>query len=259
MVKKNNEIQYNKKSNRSYKNKRQYENKKNKYDSKNNIRINKHSNKKNDFTNLKNEKDKNKIIFIVILVILIIFISIIIKENNKNKAKIFKVGNNSSSQEIVNNILNISSYESEIDVEVKSNKNSNKYKIKQIYKGPNENSQEVIEPTNIAGVKIIKDGNNLKVENSNLSISKIIENYKDLTQNSLDLNSFIEDYKNDSDSKFKEEKNEILMETTLTKKNQYNKFETLYISKENGKPTRLEIKDSNQNIIIYITYNRIEI
>lgn len=241
---------HNKNSNKISNNKSQYNNKLSK----------KSKNSKNsEFINLKNEKDRNKIIFIIITVILIILTSIIIKENNKNKAKISKVGNNSSSQEIVDNILNISYYESEIDVEIKSNKNSNKYKIKQIYKGPNENSQEVLEPSNIAGVKIIKNENNLKVENSNLSISKIIENYKDITQNLLDLNSFIENYKNGSDSKFKEEKNEIVMETTPTIKNQYNKFEKLYISRENGMPTRLEIKDSNQNIIIYIIYNRIEI
>ena len=43
-------------------------------------------------------------------------------------AKTSKIGNNSTSQEIVDYILNISSYEAEIEVEVKSNKNSNKYR-----------------------------------------------------------------------------------------------------------------------------------
>ena len=30
--------------------------------------------------------------------------------------------------------------------------------------------------------------------------------------------------------------------------------EKLYVSKENGKPIKMEIKDTNQNIIIYIIY-----
>ena len=43
------------------------------------------------------------------------------------------------------------------------------------------------------------------------------------------------------------------------KENNYQKYETLYISKETGKPTKMEIKDTNQNIIIYIIYNEIDI
>ena len=154
-----------------------------------------------------------------------------IKNNNKT-AKTSKIGNNSTSQEIIEYILNISSYETEISVEIKSNKNSNKYKIKQIYIDRNKNEQEVIEPSNIAGAKIIKEGTNLKIENTKLSLTKIIENYPDITQNNLDLISFIENYKNNSNSKFKEENNQIIMETTAKTENNYQKYEKLYISKE---------------------------
>ena len=49
------------------------------------------------------------------------------------------------------------------------------------------------------------------------------------------------------------------METTAKTENNYQKYETLYISKETGKPTKMEIKDTNQNIIIYIIYNEINI
>ena len=42
-----------------------------------------------------------------------------------------KNGNNMNSQEIVDYILNINSYKAQITVEVKSNKNTNKYVIKQ--------------------------------------------------------------------------------------------------------------------------------
>ena len=104
------------------------------------------------------EKSKTKTILITTGIILAIatITTISIKNNNK-MAKNIKIGNNSSSQEIVDYILNISSYETQIEVEVKSNKNSNKYKIKQTYIDNQNNRQEVLEPSNIQGVKIIKE------------------------------------------------------------------------------------------------------
>ncbi len=212
---------------------------------------------KNKYKTKENRKRKT-IIIIAITLLIIISLIFLIKNNNKT-AKTSKIGNNSTSQEIIEYILNISSYETEISVEIKSNKNSNKYKIKQTYIASNKNEQEVIEPSNIQGVKIIKEGANLKIENSKLSLTKIIENYSDITQNNLDLISFIESYKNNTNSKFKEENNQIIMETTAKTENNYQKYETLYISKETGKPTKMEIKDTNQNIIIYIIYNEINI
>lgn len=212
---------------------------------------------KNKYKTKENSKRKT-IIIIAITLLLIISVIFLIKNNNKT-AKTSKIGNNSTSQEIIEYILNISSYETEISVEIKSNKNSNKYKIKQTYIANNKSEQEVLEPSNIQGVKIIKEGANLKIENSKLSLTKIIENYSDITQNNLDLISFIESYKNNPNSKFKEENDQIIMETTAKTENNYQKYETLYISKETGKPTKMEIKDTNQNIIIYIIYNEIDI
>lgn len=216
-------------------------------------------NKKHQYKHTK-EKSKTKIILIITAIIIAIAIitTILIKNNNKT-AKNLKIGNNSSSQEIVNYILNISSYETQIEVEVKSNKNSNKYKIKQTYIDNQNNTQEVLEPSNIQGVKIIKENNTLKIENTQLSLTKIIENYQEITQNNMDLANFIENYKNNANSKFKEENNQIIMETTAKTENNYQKYEKLYVSKENGKPTKMEIKDTNQNTIIYIIYNEINI
>ena len=205
------------------------------------------------------ENSKRKTIIVIAITLLIIISAIFFIKNNNKTAKTSKIGNNSTSQEIIEYILNISSYETEISIEIKSNKNSNKYKIKQTYIASNKNEQEVIEPSNIQGVKIIKEGTNIKIENSKLSLTKIIENYSDITQNNLDLISFIENYKNNPNSKFKEENNQIIMETTAKTENNYQKYETLYISKETGKPTKMEIKDTNQNIIIYIIYNEIDI
>ena len=203
--------------------------------------------------------NKRKITIIIVITILLVILAIFFIKNNNKTAKTLKIGNNSTSQEIVDYILNISSYETQIDVEIKSNKNSNKYKIKQKYISNENNTQEVIEPSNIQGVRIIREGTNLRFENTKLSLTKIIENYSDITQNNLDLISFIENYKNNSNSGLKEENNQIIMETTARTENNYQKYEKLYISKETGKPIKMEIKDTNQNIIIYIIYNEISI
>lgn len=212
------------------------------------------------YSNKKTKEKNNKKTIIIITAVILIAVTTIISIKNINKtAKTSKIGKNSSSQEIVNYILNISSYETKIDVEIKSNKNSNKYKIKQTYINNENNTQEVLEPSNIQGVKIIKEGNNLKIENTKLSLTKIIENYSDITQNNLDLMSFIENYKENNNSKFREENNQLIMETTSKNENNYQKYQTLYISKETGKPTRMEIKDTNKDIIIYIIYNEIKI
>ena len=115
---------------------------------------------------------KKIILFIGILIIVGIAIYFIFF--HKNTAKNLKIGNNTTSQEIVNYILDINSYEVQIEVEVTSNKNKNKYKMKQKYIKPDMITQEKIEPENIKGIKLIKNKNQLKIENSNLNLTKII-------------------------------------------------------------------------------------
>ena len=143
-------------------------------------------------------KNKNVVVLIISIIIIISIISIFFTVFKNNASKKLKIGKNSSSQEIVNYILNINSYKTTIEVEINSNKNQNKYIIKQTYNGMEDNMQEIIEPSNIAGVKIIKKGKELKIENSNLNLTSIFQNYEYISESQLDLIDFIEDYKNDS-------------------------------------------------------------
>lgn len=177
----------------------------------------------------------------------------------KNKVKDLKIGNNKTSQEIVDNILNISSYEVKATITVTSNKNTNKYILKQTYKEPNICKQEVIEPSNIAGVKIENDGTNLKLENSNLNLNTILENYNYLGDNCLDLYSFIKDYKEDENSKLEETDTEIIMKTNSKKENIYIQNKILHIDKKTHDPTQMEIKDNKQKTTIYILYNEVKV
>ena len=193
------------------------------------------------------------------LITIIIFLIILISIFYINASKKSKIGHTNNSQEIVENILNISSYNAIIDVKVVSNKNENQYVIKQEYQSQDSNSQEVIEPTNIAGTKIIREGNKLTLENSRLNLSSIIENYQYISANSLDLSSFIEDYKNDSKANYEENQNEIKMYTTYNNNVNNNCKKTLYIDKKTNLPTQLEIEWTNKNNRVYILYNEVEI
>ena len=200
---------------------------------------------------------KNKKILIYLFIVIALFIIIFFVVLKNNTAKKLKIGNNSTSQEILYYILNISSYEATIEVDVKSNKNENKYIIKQIYNGPEDNIQEVLEPSNIAGVKIIKNGNSLKLENSNLNLVSMFENYEYISENSLDLSSFIEEYNNGEKATMKEKDNKVIMQTSSGDK--LKKHKTLYINKETVLPEKMEIQDDNKNIAVYILYNEVKV
>lgn len=200
---------------------------------------------------------KNKKIGIIFILVIILLVSIFLIFFRKSTAKNLKIGNNTSSQEIVDYILNISSYETTIEVEIKSNKNENKYVIKQIYQGPEDNRQEVLEPSNIAGVKIIKKGNTLTLENTKLNLSTIYENYEYISENSLDLSSFIETYQQDSNAELKEKENEIILKTSSGEKTRIER--TLYISKQTGMPIKMEIEDTSKKVAVYILYKEVNV
>lgn len=197
---------------------------------------------------------KKKNLFILLGFILIIGSIIFFIFFPNQTAKNLKIGNNSNSQEIVDAILNISSYEAKIEVEVKSNKNKNQYIIKQQYQNPNQLGQEVLEPSNIAGVKIIRNGNQLKIENTNLNLSTIFENYEYISDNILDLHCFVQDYKADEKAIWKEEENQITMTTK-----QDGEEKSLVVDKKTGKPIKLEVKWTNKNNEVYILYNEVKL
>lgn len=199
---------------------------------------------------------KNKKIILFIFIILIIIFAIII---GKKMIKKTKSGNNISSQEIVDKILNINSYIAKIKVQINSNKNQNIYILKQEYNTERGFVQEVIEPSNIAGVKIIKKDNILTIENTELDLKTIFENYNGLENNNLDLINFINEYKENDKSFFEEKNNEIILRTSSEKDNIYQKNKVLYIDKNNIIPTKLIVQDYNQNSTIIIEYNEIEL
>ncbi len=202
-------------------------------------------------------KFKKTIIIFIIVLILILGV-ILIKNNYKNS----KNGNNisnKSADEIKNLILNIGSYEANANITIKSNKNQNTYVVKQKYnKEGNLYSQEVLEPSGIAGTLIQYDGKDLTIKNTNLNVKKIYENYSYIESNILSLASFIEDYKQSESKEIKEENGIVTLQVKLSNNNKYTMEKTLYINKNENKIEKMEIKDTTQNVRIYILYNEIE-
>ena len=194
------------------------------------------------------KKKKFFTILITIIFVLILLFAIFYK----NMFNSVNIGHNNSSQEIVDNILNISSYSAIIEVKIEGNKNQNQYKIKQEYVSPSQNSQEVLEPSNIKGTTITKENDKLIIENTQLNLSSIIDNYSYISDNNLDLSSFVAGYKEDKKAYF-EEKDEIILHTNLNIK------KSLYIDRETGLPTKMEIIDANKSNKVYILYNEVEI
>lgn len=203
-----------------------------------------------------------KLLKITILILTILIIAIIFYFFYKNANKNTNLGNNlnnKSIQEIEEYILNISSYEAEINVEIETNKNNTKYEIQQSYVSPNIEKQTVIQPENIKGLEIIYDGTTLTLNNTNLNLSSVYQNYPYITENFLWLNTFIQDYKNTENKKIYEENNIIIMEVILKNNNPYVNTKKLFVNKETGKIEKLIVQDENQKNIVYILYNKITI
>ena len=204
---------------------------------------------------------KNKKVTIVIILITISIVSVILYFFYKNNYKTMNLGNNISKSEknIEEYILNISSYEANVTIEVKSNKNSNQYVAKQKFVEPNIFKQEIIQPDNIQGLTTIYDGESLKIQNTDLNLTKIYEQYQYIAENAICLNDFIQEYKNSETKKYEEKENQAIMEVRKqNSKNQYIVNKVLYIDKSTKKPIKMEIKDINQNVLVYILYNEIK-
>lgn len=183
------------------------------------------------------------------------FVLIIIIIFAKNNYKFSKNGNNISNQnndKICDNILNISSYKATLEVTIKSNKNTNKYILKQTH-NLNEETQEVLEPESVKGTKTTYNSGKITIQSNKLNITKSYKDGKNLENNDLWLSTFINEYKNSKKEVIDENKEKIIK--IKNKKRQ----KELYIDKKTQKPTKLIIYNNNQKEEINIIYNEIEI
>lgn len=200
---------------------------------------------------------KKKAIFISAIIIIIMIIIFFVKINYK-KIKFGNNESNKSADEVKEYILNINSYTAEIEVTINSNKNVNKYLLKQEVSKSME-KQTVIKPENIEGIEITYKDGNIEISNSKLNLSKIYNNYPYLSNNVLWLNSFVNNCKENMENlKVYEENEYIIMELNFYS-NKYLINRKLYLEKGTGKPKKMIVQDDNKKDVIYILYNKIEI
>ena len=188
-----------------------------------------------------------RILIILLIIFILFFLMQIIYKTHKNGNNIGK-----STDDLIEYILNISSYEAQIEVTINSNKTTNKYILKQCYVENKYEKQVVQEPLSIQNLEILYKDNKLEIKNTNLGISKIYENYKYINNNSLWLNSFIDNC-NKEGYIFEENGDEVII------KNKKENNKMLYISRKTKLPTKLVIQDNSNKNEIYIEYKEIKL
>lgn len=207
--------------------------------------------------------NKKSLIILICIILAITIISVyFINKNNKIFNKNFNIGNNITSksiQEIEQYILNISSYEAKAEVMIESNKNINKYVLKQEYNNSGKIEQIVLEPSNIEGLTISYNEGNLAINNTKLNLQTVYNNYKYVVDNNLWLNSFIKDYRESNNKSISENSDYIVMTVDISDSNNYGKIKILYINKTTGNPEKMLIQDKNQKNMVYILYSEIRI
>lgn len=207
--------------------------------------------------------NKKSLIILICIILAITIISVyFINKNNKIFNKNFNIGNNITSksiQEIEQYILNISSYEAKAEVMIESNKNINKYVLKQEYNNSGKIEQIVLDPSNIEGLTISYNEGNLTINNTKLNLQTVYNNYKYVVDNNLWLNSFIKDYRESNNKSISENSDYIVMTVDISDSNNYGKIKILYINKTTGNPEKMLIQDKNQKNMVYILYSEIRI
>lgn len=200
---------------------------------------------------------KNKKIIILTIIIAILIFIIIFALYYYKKGKIGNTIINKSEEQIIESILNIKSYDANLEITIQTNKNTTQYALKQKLK-EEKCIQEVVKPENIAGVITEYDGNSLKIRNNKLNLETTFQDYKYITENNLWLNSFIKEFKETNNKKTSTTEKEIILEID-NRKNTYSSYKKLYIDKKTGKPTKMQIEDVNQKVLVYILYTEIKI
>lgn len=178
--------------------------------------------------------------------------------------KTLKNGNNinsKSEKEFIDYILNdMKEYKANADVKIISNKTEKDYKIYQEVTN-SKSTQKVLNEKDEDIIEIVLENNKLKIVNQILNLEKVYEEYSTLLNNSLFLNVFLNEYKNqENNHKVYEENGDIILEIELVKNiNTYARFKRLHISKDTKSIKELIVLDDNKKIRACIKYNNIEI
>lgn len=197
---------------------------------------------------------KKRFLIVCVLLILIILFYCCYK---------FFIPGNTRSIENVNDFdeyfQTINNYSAEAKVIVSSNKNSNIYNLKQS-RIDDKSIQEISDVDGTSKIVIENVDEKIVIKNTELSLEKVFENYKETVKNSVGLDSFIEDYLNDDKKEILEKDGYYIISVkSMNSQNKYAKSKTLYFDIQNNCIEKIVVKDINNNEMVVIEYIKLEI
>ena len=156
-------------------------------------------------------------------------------------------------EEFQNQISKISSYTCTAKVEAIGNKENTTYIFKHTYKKPDYYKLEVKSPKNLKG-KTIEYKNN-KIIINNPKINDTVE-FKNINNDAryLFIGDFINNYRNDENTKLELTENELKIEVKIPGNNKYFNKQILYVNNKTKTPDKMEIVDNEENPRFIVTY-----
>ena len=150
-------------------------------------------------------------------------------------------------------ISKVSSYTCIAKVEAIGNKENTTYIFKHTYKKPDYYKLEVKSPKNLKG-KTIEYKNN-KIIINNPKINDTVE-FKNINNDAryLFIGDFINNYRNDENTKLELTENELKIEVKIPGNNKYFNKQILYVNNKTKTPDKMEIVDSEENPRFIVTY-----
>ena len=150
-------------------------------------------------------------------------------------------------------ISKVSSYTCIAKVEAIGNKENTTYIFKHTYKKPDYYKLEVKSPKNLKG-KTIEYKNN-KIIINNPKINDTVE-FKNINNDAryLFIGDFINNYRNDENTKLELTENELKIEVKIPGNNKYFNKQILYVNNKTKTLDKMEIVDNEENPRFIVTY-----
>lgn len=150
-------------------------------------------------------------------------------------------------------ISKVSSYTCIAKVEAIGNKENTTYIFKHTYKKPDYYKLEVKSPKNLKGKTIEYKNNKIIINNPN--INDTVE-FKNINNDSryLFIGDFINNYRNDENTKLELTENELKIEVKIPGNNKYFNKQILYVNNKTKTPDKMEIVDNKENPRFIVTY-----
>jgi len=165
-------------------------------------------------------------------------------------------------EKIQQNLMNMTSYQSEATVKYISNKNTNEYQTLQQCRISGEYRIEVTGPEDVAGNITLSDGETICQFNPNVSGKIAVGSKESPERSEIFLTTFVKNYLNSKEvslevSNFGEGRATVL-EASVPGTHPYLASEKLWVDNETYKPLQLVIYDPDGAERVVITYNSFE-